>query len=79
MDFLLGDVLSRLLHYDTIFHRHHMTICLNRMNSLGFVLLSHFIDNVPLSAEEVNFFREELTLAIPIYFQTFVILVLVID
>ena len=56
-----------------------MTIFLNRMNSLGFVLLPHSIDNVPLSAEEVNFFREELTLTIPIYFQTFVILVLVID
>ena len=57
MDFLLGDVLSRLLHNDdTIFYRHHMTIRLNRMNSLGFVLLPHFIDNVPLSAEEVNFF-----------------------
>ena len=61
------------------FRRHHMTICLNRMNSSGFVLLPHFIDNVPLSAEEVKFFREELTLAIPSYFQTFVILVLVID
>ena len=47
--------------------------------SIGLVLLPHSIDNVPLSAEEVNFFREELTLAIPIYFQTFVILVLVID
>ena len=47
--------------------------------SIGFVLLPHSIDNVPLSAEKVNFFREELTLAIPIYFQTFVILVLVID
>ena len=79
MDFLSGDVLSRLLHYDTIFHRHHMTIFLNRMNSLGFVLLPLSIDNVPLSAEEVNFFGEELTLAIPIYFQAFVILVLVID
>ena len=56
-----------------------MTIFLNRMNSLGFVLLPLSVDNVPLSAEEVNFFREELTLAIPIYFQAFVILVLVID
>ena len=56
-----------------------MTIFLKRMFSLDFVLLPHSINNVPLSAEEVQFFREELTLAIPIYFQTFVILVLVID
>ena len=56
-----------------------MTIFLKIMTSLGFVLLPHAIYNVPLSAEEVKFLREELTLAIPIYFQTFVILVLVID
>ena len=56
-----------------------MTVFLKRMTSLGFVMLPHAINNVPLSAEEVKFFREELTFAIPIYFQTFVILVLVID
>ena len=46
------------------------------MTSLGFVLLPHSISNVPLAAEEVKFFPEELALAISIYFQTFVILVL---
>ena len=54
--FLSWDVLSRLLHYDTIFQRHHMTIFLKRMTSLDFVLLPHSLNNVPLSAEEVKFF-----------------------
>ena len=52
---------------------------LKGINSSGFVLLPHTLNNVPLFAEKVNFFPEESTSAISIYFQKFVILVLVID
>ena len=45
----------------------------------GFWLLPHALNNVPLFAEEVKFFPEESILAISIYFDKFVILVLVID
>ena len=56
-----------------------MTIFLEKNDQFRFCVAAHSINNVPLSAEEVKFFPEELTLAIPIYFQKFVILVLVID
>ena len=52
---------------------------LKGMNSLGFVLLPHTLNNVPLFAEEVDFLPEKSNLAIPICFLMFVILVLVID
>ena len=75
LQILSWDDLSGLLHHDFIFHRHHVA----GMNSLGFLLLPHTLNNVPLFAEEVDFFQEESTLAVPIYFQKFVIQVLVVD